>query len=71
MDWFESIITSSITRYVGIFGAYIIYLLIGSSIFDAIEIPAVQEREKLYVNSYLFHATKYEMRTCGYQASIM
>ncbi|XP_055330022.1 potassium channel subfamily K member 6-like [Paramacrobiotus metropolitanus] len=46
MDGLEKFMTSSITRYVGIFTAYIVYLLVGSSIFDAIEMPAVHERER-------------------------
>ena len=49
MDWLEAFMSSSITRYVGIFAGYIVYVLVGSSIFDAIEMPAVHEREKLYV----------------------
>ena len=47
LEWMERVVSSSVTRYVGIFGAYIVYLLVGSSIFDAIEIPAVHERQKL------------------------
>ncbi|OQV24745.1 putative Potassium channel subfamily K member 1 [Hypsibius exemplaris] len=46
-EWMDRVISSSVTRYFGIFGAYIVYLLVGSSIFDAIEVPAVQERQRM------------------------
>lgn len=45
----ERIVSSSITRYAGIFSAYILYVLIGSSIFDAIEMPAIHSREQMWV----------------------
>lgn len=49
----DQVWSSSVARYVGIFGLYIVYLLIGSSIFDAIENPSVQNRIQLCVNRNL------------------
>ncbi|GAU97262.1 hypothetical protein RvY_08589 [Ramazzottius varieornatus] len=43
----DQVWSSSVARYIGIFGLYIVYLLIGSSIFDAIENPSVHNRIQL------------------------